>query len=386
MNVLFITTKDPRLANGGSEQRTHLLWNVLKSMGKVYTFMPNLPQSKTNELIEGEHPIYMCKPIYSFKYGPSHILNTLSLYMTGMYLFSKWDTRIPKVEDIFPLVKFDIVVCRYIHNLLIYDFSKIAPLYIDVDDHPFQIYETTRKVKLGGILGKFIFRLFKSRIESILSKSCGGWITNKEQLKILPTNYAFLPNVPNTPSERYNPFEADRSGLITIGVMSYRPNYQGVDRFVKEIWPVFHQKFPDVKYTIGGKGAPSSLVEQWNNVEGVRYVGFIDNLEDAYQHCLATVVPIDSGSGTCIKTLESLSYSRTCLSTAFGARGLHDHANEGRGSLNVYSTANSFIELFLSLQNKELRQEKEKYSCDYIKKYYSVDSFKKCVKEIKLTY
>lgn len=381
MNILFIPTKDPQLTNGGNEQRTHLLWNALKSMGKVYTFMPNLPQSKTNELIEGEHPIYMCKPIYSCKYRPSHILNTLSQYMTGMSLFSKWDTKIPKVDDIFSDVKFDIVVCRYIHNLLIYDFSNIAPLYIDVDDHPFQVFETTRKVKLGRILGKFSYLLLKNKIESILSKSSGGWIANKEQLKILPTNYAYLPNVPNSPSERYNPYEADRCGLITIGAMSYPPNYQGVDRFIKEIWPVFHQKYPDIKYTIGGKGAPTSLAEQWNNVEGVRYVGFIDNLEEAYQHCLATVVPIDAGGGTCIKTLESLSYSRTCLSSAFGARGILDHAEDGRGGLHIYTSANSFIGIFLSLQDKELRLKQENYSRDYITKYYSVDGFKKNVKE-----
>ncbi len=382
MNILFIPTKDPRLTNGGNEQRTHLLWNALKSMGKVYTFMPNLPQNKTNELIEGEHPIYTCKPIYSCKYRPSHILNTLSQYMTGMSLFSKWDTKFPNVGDIFPNVKFDIVVCRYIYNLLTCDFSNIASLYIDVDDHPFQLYETTRKVKLGGILGKVTFRLFKKRIESILSKSSGGWIANKEQLKILPTNYAYLPNIPNTPSESYKPYEADRSGLLTIGAMSYPPNYQGVDRFVKEIWPVFHKINPDVKYTIGGKGAPSSLAEQWNNIEGVSYVGYIDNLEEAYQHCLATVVPIEAGGGTCIKTLESLSYSRTCLSSAFGARGIHEHAEEGRSGLHIYSSANSFIEIFLSLQDKELRQIQENYSRDHINKYYSLDSFEKGVKEV----
>lgn len=384
MNILYISTKDPRLTNGGNEQRTHFLWEALKSMGTVYTFMPNLSQSKTNELIEGEHPIYMCKPIYSCKYRPSHMFNILINYLTGFLLFSKWDTKIPNVADVFPDVKFDIVVCRYINNLLICDFSNIAPLYIDVDDHPYQVYETMRKVKLRGILGKLTFWLFKNKINSILSKSSGGWIANKEQLNILPSNYTFLPNIPNTPSEIYNRFESDRSGLITIGAMGYSPNFEGVDRFVKEIWPAFHQIFPEVVYTIGGKGAPTYLAEQWNAVEGVRYVGFIDNLEDVYQHCLATVVPIDAGGGTCIKTLESLSYSRTCLASVFGARGLHDHVNEGKGCLHTYSSANDFIDLYKTLQNIYIRDEREKYSRDFINKHYSVDSFKKCVKNLNL--
>ena len=49
--------------------------------------------------------------------------------------------------------------------------------------------------------------------------------------------------------------------------------------------------------------------------------------------------------------------------------------------LHVYTSANSFIGIFLSLQDKELRLKQEKYSRDYITRYYSVDGFKKNVKE-----
>lgn len=379
MNILYIPTKDPRLTNGGNEQRTHLLWQALKSMGTVYTFMPNHHLDKSNEYIEGEHPIYKCKPIYIWKYHPFHILNVISKYFTSISLFSRLDTKIPNVEEIYPDVKFDVVVCRYVYNLFACDFSKIAPVYIDVDDHPYQVYETTRGIKLKGLFGNVCYKLFKYRINNVLLKSKGGWISNKEQLNLLPKSYAFLPNIPNVPSNHYDYTETNRNGLMTIGAMGYSPNYLGVDKFLKEIWPAFHRIFPDVKYTIGGAGAPTSLVDKWNSTEGVKYVGFIDDLEDAYQHCMATVVPINAGGGTCIKTLESLSYSRTCFSTPFGARGLEDYAKRQDGCLHLYNNAEEFINIYQQLLLFEDRTNREVLSRNFIEKEYSVYKFERIV-------
>lgn len=381
MNILYIPTKDPRLTNGGNEQRTNLLWESLKRYGKVYTFLLDRKLDTNAEMYDGEHPIYKIRPEES-RFSPWRIVNSFLSRLSLISICSRKTTKIKSPEKVFPSVQFDLVVARYVHPLCEFNYWEIAPLLIDIDDYPLQVYETVRRERLPwGLktIGNYVTRW---QTNYLIGKSKGGWIANKEQEKWLGENYTFLPNIPQMPSSSYNYGNTQRKNLFTVGAMGYGPNKDGVTRFLKDIWPSFHKCFPEVKYYIVGKGASDEDARIWSSVDGVEYLGFVENLESLYENTLATVVPVYSGGGTCIKTLEAMAYSRTCLSTKFGARGLSDDVINGEKGILLFEDAESFINDFKTILVVNRREDIEQQGKRVVVSIYSVESFNKSVDDI----
>ena len=381
MNILYVPTKDPRLTNGGNEQRTNLLWESLKRYGNVYTFLLDRKLEKESERIDGQHPIYK----YRLNVNKRSLWYIFNVFICRLAPFSIWrgkNIKQPNVARVFRNVSFDLVVTRYIYPLCYCNYWEIAPLLIDIDDHPFQVYNTVQKKRLPiGLktIGKYITTW---QTKYIVNKAKGGWIANKEQLNLCGNNFGFLPNIPQFPSIDYKVDYGERKNIFTVGAMGYGPNKEGVTYFLKQIWPLFHKRYPEVKYYIIGKGAKKDVADLWNSYEGVKYLGYVEDIEALYEKTLATVVPVYSGGGTCIKTLESIAYSRTCLSTRFGARGLsEDIVNEEKGIL-LFEDAESFINAYNKVLDTKRREENEKRGRDVVTSIYSIDSFNKAVDDI----
>lgn len=382
MNILYVTHKDPRVKDGGNELRTHLLWRALQKKGIVYTLVFSFSQ-EDKVLYEGiDNTICFYNPKVS-----GHIINDV-LYriitkISGLPILpfaSRYADK--KIKDLFQGVQFDIVVGRYLHSLQFYHLWKYAPTYIDIDDHPIQVYETIFQNQLPLILRPIGRLVNKFQLKYVQKKISGGWISNAEQEAWCNNHISYLPNIPIIPNSNYNP-RSERNGyLLTIGVMSYSPNYLGVDRFLKEIWPTFHAKFPEIKYLIGGKGAPKSYINKWNAIEGVNYLGYIENLNEIYEKCNSVVVPIYAGGGTCIKTLEAMAYSRLCFSTPFGARGLYNSAFNGESSLIVFRDANDFVDQFKKIQDLNIQYKLENNGREFIHEHYSNECFECAVVKV----
>lgn len=381
MEILYIPTKDPRLTNGGNEQRTNLLWESLKRYGKVYTFLHDPKLGTYAEMVDGEHPIYKICPAEK-RFSLWRIVNSFLSRLSLISIYSRKTVEIKSPEKVFPSVQFDLVVARYVHPLCEFNYWEIAPLLIDIDDHPLQVYETVRRERLPwGLktIGNYVTRW---QANYIIGKSIGGWVANQEQEKWLGENFAFLPNIPQMPSLSYHKSNTQRKNLFTVGAMGYGPNKNGVMRFLKEIWPSFHKCYPEVKYYIVGKGASDEDARMWSSVDGVEYQGFVENLESLYENTLATVVPVYSGGGTCIKTLEAMAFSRTCLSTEFGARGLSEDVIKKEKGILLFKDVETFIEAYKRILDTKHRSEIESQGRETIYSSYSVDSFNQAVDEV----
>lgn len=384
INILYITNKDPRKCSHGNEQRTNALWNELKKYGVVYTLqiLNNIKEG----YVETIHPIcfyapnqHYKKPLYDFFYQLVERLTSVP-YLPFTYPLYK------EINNLFPHIKFDLVVIRYVFDFAKFHLWKAGPTIVDIDDHPAQLFDTMKQKRLPTLLrplGKFLNRI---QLFLIFKKISGGWISNQEQLKMCPSLIKYLPNIPQKPSEKYNPQEQDRKYLFSIGLMSYPPNYLGVDNFLNTIWPVFHRRFPHVNFIIGGKEAPSEYAYKWNCIDGVKYVGFIKDIESAYQHCIASVVTVETGGGTCIKTLESLAFSRVCLSTEFGARGVFKDEDPQTNGILLYRTANDFINYYDMLQNEQKRRNMEQCAFLYIESNFSNKKYQDSVRNVVSSY
>lgn len=381
MNILFVSNTDPRVKNTGSEQRTNLLWKCLQQYGRVFSYYADQYMNCNEELTDGDYPIYRFRPTKRTLsiWRPLHsLLENLSVF--SILRYKKY--RYPDPCTVFGGCNFDLVVVRYVGTACFYKYWNIAPMLIDIDDYPLQVYHTIKGVKRGYLFRELGAWITKKQTDYIISKTADCWIANSSQLNIGRHHFCYLPNISNEPSDSYDSSYLNRKGLFTVGNMSYGPNYLGVDKFLTSIWPAFHKKYPDVIYQIAGKGAPDVYSTRWKSYEGVEYLGFVDDIEILYKECLATVVPIYGGGGTCIKTLESLSHSRTCISTPFGLRGLPENIIDGKHGLIVFNNADDFIQAYEFLLHSEDKYYYEREGRYYFLTNHSLKIFEQAVYQL----
>ena len=104
-----------------------------------------------------------------------------------------------------------------------------------------------------------------------------------------------------------------------IGALDWLPNLQGLDWFLKEIWPRVHEAFPDIRFHIAGKKMPS----QFYNFASQNVIahGEVPSSVDFINSYSVLLSPMISGSGVRIKIIEAMAMGKVVLATAVSAEG-----------------------------------------------------------------
>ena len=388
MNILYVVTADMERPSFGNEQRTRLIYDALCKLGKVYI----LDVRPKGESWQGRKFLHLL-PQKGWKRFVNAVWRRLLIQpcrvcLVPFYPFPlRWSS-----EDYFPGVKFDIVIARYLKHVGLMGLWNAAPkLYVDVDDHPLQVFDTVYAPVLGPkrrffsrLVNAFFIRLVERRLS-------GCWVANAEQVSMVRTRgkTILLQNIPfgvkggqgHGPSTNRDVEPSSDKYIFTIGRLNYEPNHLGIDFFLKKVWPTVHRQFPDIKYKIAGARLPKRYQDEWQAIPNVEILGFIDDLDALYSGCIAAVVPIGSGGGTCIKTLEALANSRTCISTPFGARGIpQDILSGGKNGIFVYNDSSEFVDILMRLiKDVAWRRQCEAAGKAYIDANYSPQQFESSV-------
>lgn len=106
--------------------------------------------------------------------------------------------------------------------------------------------------------------------------------------------------------------------FLFLGRLDWPPNRDGLKWLLDNVWN--HVDKARVHLNIAGSGDKSWL-KSYQGTEGVTFHGFVDDVDDLYRICQATLVPIFYGSGTRIKVVETYTKGRAMISTAMGAQG-----------------------------------------------------------------
>ena len=114
-------------------------------------------------------------------------------------------------------------------------------------------------------------------------------------------------------------------GLFHLGALNWMPNVQGIEWFLREIWPDIHAGFPKLKFYVAGRNMPDWL-KKLDRV-GVEAIGEVENAVDFMNSKSIMVVPLLSGSGMRIKIIEGMALGKTIISTTIGAEGI-DYEDE----------------------------------------------------------
>lgn len=112
----------------------------------------------------------------------------------------------------------------------------------------------------------------------------------------------------------------DQYSVYHIGSMEWMPNQEAMRWFHDSIWPLIESQESRIKFYMGGKHMPESFL---GYAEGhFNVLGEIDNLDTFVSDKSILAVPLKSGSGIRIKTIEAMMSGKAVVTTSKGAQGL----------------------------------------------------------------
>jgi glycosyltransferase involved in cell wall biosynthesis len=133
-----------------------------------------------------------------------------------------------------------------------------------------------------------------------------------------------LPNIPD-PSllgQKAPQFDDSEQTVAYLGTLSWQPNIDGLMRFVTQVFPVVHERLPDCRLVVGGRGAPSKLVKLLNRSRGVEFIGNVTEPETVYRRARLMVEATRTGGGTKLKVLNALARGIPVVASPEAAEGL----------------------------------------------------------------
>jgi glycosyltransferase involved in cell wall biosynthesis len=133
---------------------------------------------------------------------------------------------------------------------------------------------------------------------------------------------AVIPNAADVEYYQPRPLDPPPDGrtVVFFGLLSYFPNVDGVNHFVKDIWPRIAEAHPEALCKIiGGRPPPSLLALAGPRVE---LTGFVPDLRPHLAAAAVVVVPLRLGGGTRLKIVEAMAMGKAIVSTALGTEGI----------------------------------------------------------------
>lgn len=140
------------------------------------------------------------------------------------------------------------------------------------------------------------------------------------------------------------PVPAGSTQLVFVGQMGWFPNKDGVQWFLREIFPRILAARPDAEFVLVGKADGLEVPEDL--APRVRIAGFVPDLRP-YVHAAAVyVVPLRAGSGTRLKVLEAMALGKAIVTTHVGSEGIE--LVDGKSAIYA-DDAESFAQATLAL-------------------------------------
>lgn len=144
-------------------------------------------------------------------------------------------------------------------------------------------------------------------------------------------------------------------------------NTQGIDWFIRNVWPEIIDSMRDIELHIVGrvtKGIAPELQQ-----DSIFIHGFVENITSFYRDADICINPVFFGTGLKIKSVEAIGHSRPLITTNVGIDGITpypEHACLVANTVNEWVTA-----LKDTLYNEEIVRSMSQASLEYSSKWLS---------------
>ena len=402
MKILFVTAHAPFPTHTGSGQRSNLLYRALSALGDVKTITLESPGAFTTyelSVLETEFGLVGTGPLTSlgstglWKYlhrifpklanGLAHNLDgSKSRFLSDSILIER--LNIAELLD-----ECDVVVGRYTHSLTRLGLVGTGkPTFLDVDDIASDIYRSRLQITKNYFKKIFLYRHYvnlERQQNNIFSQLDGTWVVNPDDTSIKGlANSILLPNIPF--ESRQNSIQqqplSDSSAIVTsVAAYKHKPNLEGVQWFLDRVWPIVIEKMPEARFHIVGSNLSNEYLVKWGRYRGVKVVGFLEDIKDAYSECSLTICPVQRGAGTNIKVVESGAYGRNCVLTSFAARGYSACESLAKHLWIAENEDEMAKTILYLLSNHDINRKTAKEFASVIVQTYSLRSFESTVRQ-----
>jgi glycosyltransferase involved in cell wall biosynthesis len=143
-----------------------------------------------------------------------------------------------------------------------------------------------------------------------------------EQAAGRPLSTTVVPIAVDTEALPFERRATDARDVASVATMFYPPNVEGVQWFVREIFPLVRQALPDTRFYAIGSRPPKTLTRLAHPRRGVVVTGYVTDLDPYLRRCGVLVVPVHAGSGMRVKILEAFARGIPVVSTRIGVEGI----------------------------------------------------------------
>ena len=140
---------------------------------------------------------------------------------------------------------------------------------------------------------------------------------------------ARIATVPASAGESATFRREPRKGAVAlfVGTLSWPPNLEGARWLIHEVWPRVRRQNAGLElWVVGGGARPRARAELGG--EGVRLLGFVEDLGAVYDAACVAALPLLHGGGIAMKVLAAMREGLPVVTTTRGARGLAIRAGE----------------------------------------------------------
>ena len=185
----------------------------------------------------------------------------------------------------------------------------------------------------------------------ILSRADFVFVQSKKDLKYIQERFPqFTINVSVINPYVTNNFNFNPSNDLTIfniifwGAVNRTENIQAVLHYIDHIHPEITSLIPDYHFYIVGAKPNNKILKLAS--KNVSVTGFISDPSEIFNKAHISVVPLQTGAGIKVKTLESLIMGLPTIASEIGAEGISVNQD---GGLFVYYSNEEFIKLILKI-------------------------------------
>lgn len=130
--------------------------------------------------------------------------------------------------------------------------------------------------------------------------------------------------------------------LFHLGAMDWRPNKEGLEWFLEEIWPDIEKLNSELRFYIAGKSMPRQFFEY--DSENLVVEGEIFDAIEFINSKAIMIVPLLSSSGMRVKIIEGMAMRKCIIATSMAAEGIsYEHGKD----ILIANTADEFYRSIL---------------------------------------
>ena len=361
MRVLFLTPEPPHPAYSGGTIKAASILDYLRRRHEVHVlcfrrrpltgeqsrWSTVVGQVGTVPLNRGRNPLNLLR---SYIWGlPLSIERNRSGLMTELVL-----ERLRSGE-------YDVVfvdgwlMAQYLPR----DFAGLAVLHQHNAEHVMWRRQAEREAnRLLRMLTRLEYRRVRRYEAAILPRFRTVFAVSEADRQALvelgarPERLRLLPNLP-PPALLERPalsFGSAEAVILYFGTLSWQPNIEGVEHFLRFVFPLVRRRAPEARFVIAGRGAPARLQRLARRTAGVDILGSVEDAEPLFRRARVLVEASRSGGGTRLKVLNALARGLPVVASPEGAGGLEVVPGE---HLLVESNAESMAEAVARLLHDE---------------------------------